>query len=237
MVQVSSPILFVNPSSGNDSAAGTQAAPLKTITRALQQAKPGTTIQLASGTYNTDSGELFPLTVPAGVTVIGNESNKGNGIVVQGGGDYLSPTWAKQSTTFRLETNAQLRGVTVTNPNTRGTGVWTESTAPTIANCTFTGCKREGVFATGTANPIVTDCAFIQNDANGVTFSRNSKGEFRRNVCQNTGYGISISDNAAPLIIENQVLQNRSGIVLSNSARPVLRGNTIEKNAESGLVV
>ncbi len=237
MVQVSSPILFVNPSSGNDSAVGTQAAPLKTITRAIQQARSGTTIQLASGTYDTNSGEVFPLTVPAGVTIIGNDSSKGSGILIQGGGSYLSPTWAGQNVTFRLETNAQLRGVTVTNPNTRGTGVWVESSAPTIANCTFTGCKREGVFATGTANPIITDSVFIQNDANGVTFSRNSKGEFRRNVCQNTGYGISISDNAAPLVTDNRVSQNRSGVLLSNAARPVLRGNTIEKNTESGVVV
>ncbi|MGG6263732.1 S-layer homology domain-containing protein [Leptolyngbya sp. AN03gr2] len=237
MVQSGSPILFVNPSSGNDSANGTQASPLKTITRALQQARSGATIQLASGTYDTNSGEVFPLTVPTGVAIIGNEASKGSGILIQGGGNYLSPSWAGQNVTFRLETNAQLRGVTVTNPNQRGTGAWAESTAPSIANCTFTNCKREGFFATGTANPIIADCVFVQNDANGATFSRNSKGEFRRNVCQNTGFGIAIGDNAAPLLIENQIRQNRSGIVLSNASRPVLRGNTIERNTESGVVV
>ena len=234
MVQVSSPILFVNPSSGNDSATGTQAAPFKTITRALQQAKSATTIQLTPGTY---SAEAFPLAIPAGVTVIGNESSKGSGILVQGGGTYLSPTWGGQNATFRLETNAQLRGVTVTNPNTRGSGVWAESTAPTIVNCTFTGCNREGVFATGTANPIVTDSIFTQNGGNGVSFTRNAKGEFRRNTCQNTGYGIAISDNAAPLIIDNNLTGNRSGMIISNAARPVLRGNTIAQNTESGITV
>ncbi|MCU0548557.1 MAG: S-layer homology domain-containing protein [Leptolyngbya sp. Prado105] len=237
MVQVSSPVLYVNSASGNDSAAGTQAAPFKTIARALQQIRSGTTIQLSAGTYDTTSGETFPLFIPAGVTVIGNESNKGNGILVRGGGTYLSPTWAGQNVTFRLDTNAQLRGVTVTNPNTRGTGAWAESTAPTIANCTFTGSQREGVYATGTANPIVSDCVFTQNNGNGIAITRNAKGELRRNVCQNTGFGIAVSDNSAPLIIENRLFENRSGIVVSNSARPVLRGNTIERNTETGISV
>jgi parallel beta-helix repeat protein len=236
MVQSPSVALYVNSASGNDSAAGTQAAPFKTIARALQQAKSGTTIQLAPGTYDASSGEVFPLLIPSGVAVVGNESTKGNGILIKGGGTYLSPTFAGQSVTFRLETNAQLRGVTVTNPNTRGTGAWIESTAPTIANCTFTECKREGVFATGSANPIVVDCVFVRNDANGISIVRSTKGEFRRNVCQNTGYGFAIGDNAAPLIIENRISENRNGMVLSRSARPVLRSNVIEKNTESGLV-
>lgn len=235
MVQSPSSALYVNPVSGNDSAAGTQAAPFKTIVRALQQARSGV-IQLAPGTYDASSGEVFPLVIPGGVTVVGNESVKGNGILVKGGGIYASPTFAGQNVTFRMETNAQLRGVTVTNPNTRGTGAWMESTAPTIAGCTFTECKREGVFATGSANPIVVDCVFIRNDANGVSIVRNTKGEFRRNVCQNTGFGFAIGDNAAPLLIENRISENRNGIVLSRSARPVLRNNVIEKSTESGLV-
>ena len=236
MVQSTSPILYVNPTSGSDSAAGSQSAPFKTIARALQQIRSGTTIQLASGTYSTASGETFPLFIPSGVTVLGNESNKGNGIQITGGGTYASPTFANQMATFRLDNNAQLRGVTVTNPEIRGTGVWIESTAPTIANCTFVNCKREGVFATGTANPVVNDSVFFQNAANGISIVRDTKGEFRRNVYQNTGFGLAIGDNAAPLITDSRIFENRSGIVLSKAARPVLRGNTVERNTESGLI-
>ena len=236
MVQSTSSILYVNPTSGSDSAAGNQSAPFKTIAHALQQIRFGTTIQLASGTYSTASGETFPLFIPSGVTVVGNESNKGNGIQITGGGTYASPTFANQMATFRLDNNAQLRGVTVTNPEIRGTGVWIESTAPTIANCTFINCKREGVFATGTANPIVNDSVFFQNAANGLSIVRDTKGEFRRNVCQSTGFGLAIGDNAAPLITDSHIFENRSGIVLSKAARPVLRGNTIERNTESGLI-
>ena len=236
MVQSTSSTLFVNPASGSNGAAGSQSAPFKTIARALQQIKSGTKIQLAPGTYSAATGEAFPIVIPSGVTVLGNESNKGSGIQITGGGLFASPTFANQMVTFKLENNAQLRGVTVTNPETRGTGAWIESTAPTIAHCTFVNCKREGVFATGTANPVVNDNVFFQNAANGISIVRETKGEFRRNVCQNTGFGLAIGDNAAPLITDSRIFENRAGIVLSKAARPVLRGNIIERNTESGLV-
>ena len=236
MVQSTSSTLFVNPASGSDGAAGSQSAPFKTIARALQQIKSGTKIQLAPGTYSAATGEAFPIVIPSGVTVLGNESNKGSGIQITGGGLFASPTFANQMVTFKLENNAQLRGVTVTNSETRGTGAWIESTAPTIAHCTIVNCKREGVFATGTANPVVNDNVFFQNAANGISIVRETKGEFRRNVCQNTGFGLAIGDNAAPLITDSRIFENRAGIVLSKAARPVLRGNIIERNTESGLV-
>lgn len=229
-------MLYVNPASGNDSANGSQTTPFKSLTRALQQAKSGDTVQLSTGTYSTTNGEIFPIVVPAGITVQGNESTKGNGILVQGSGQFVSPTFARQNITLRMENNSKLRGVTVTNPDTRGTGVWVESTNPTIANCTFTACKREGIFATGTATPSVLDCVAIQNDANGFSAVRNAKGEWRRNLCQNTGFGMAISDSAAPLLTDNRFVNNRSGLVLTQESRPVLRNNIIERNSSEGLV-
>lgn len=237
MVQSTSTILYVNPTSGNDGGSGTQAAPFKTITRALQQARAGTTIQLSLGTYSAATGEKFPLVIPSGVTVLGNEASKGSGILVTGSGSFLSPTFASQNVTFRMENNSQLRGVTVTNPEIRGTAVWVESTNPAIASNTFINNKREGVFATGTASPAVLDNVAIQNASTGFTIVRNAKGEWRRNVCQKTGFGFAISDNAAPLLADNRIVENRSGIVLNRDCKPVLRANLIEKNTEVGLVV
>ncbi|MEG4329497.1 DUF1565 domain-containing protein, partial [Microcoleus sp. herbarium5] len=150
--------LYVNPQTGSDAAVGSQSAPFKTIARAIiARAASGTTIQLAPATYSAASGEKFPLEIPSGVKVIGNEANKGRGILIQGSGKFVSPTAAGQNITILLATNSELRGVTVTNLDSRGTGVWIESTSPTVANCTFTLCKREGVFATGTANPAILD--------------------------------------------------------------------------------
>ncbi|HEY9675784.1 MAG TPA: S-layer homology domain-containing protein [Waterburya sp.] len=234
MVQLT---LHVNPQTGKDVAAGNSQNPFKTLTRALAAASAGTTIQLAPGTYNAAGGEVFPLVVPTGVMVLGHEPSKGKEILIQGSGKYNSPTFGVQNITIRLDSNAQVRGITVTNPADKGTAVWIESTAPIVANNTFARCGREGVFVTGTGKPLILDNVFTQNASTGVFLVRNAKGEVRRNLCQKTGYGIAISDSAAPLVSDNNLVSNNAGIFLSRSARPVLRRNLIEKNTNGGLVV
>ncbi len=229
--------LYVNPQTGKDTNAGTFQTPFKTLTRALAAASAGTTIQLASGTYKAAGGEVFPLVVPAGVMLLGHEPSKGKEILIQGSGKYNSPTFGVQNITLRLESKAQVRGVTVTNSVEKGTAVWIESTAPIVANNTFAGCGREGVFVTGTGKPLILDNIFTQNASSGVFLVRNAKGEVRRNLCQKTGYGIAISDSAAPLVSDNNLVGNNAGIFLSRGARPVLRRNLIEKNTNGGLVV
>ncbi|WP_341526725.1 DUF1565 domain-containing protein [Nostoc sp. UHCC 0302] len=230
-------IFYVNPGTGSDTNSGSEQTPFKTITQALKVATLGTKIQLAQGNYNAASGETFPLTVPSGVTVVGNEANKGSGILIEGTGNYLSRTFAGQNVTFVLLTSAELRGVTVTNLASRGSGVWVESTAPTIANCTFTQCKREGVFATGDANPVISGNVFSENAANGIAIAKNSKGQIQGNTYVKTGFGIAISDTASPTLLNNKIYENRSGIVISGNARPVLRNNLSENNTDDGLTI
>ena len=75
--------IYINPTTGNDSASGTSTAPFKTITNALKQAQADTTIQLSPGNYSSSSGEVFHLQVPSKVKILGNEANKGNGILIQ----------------------------------------------------------------------------------------------------------------------------------------------------------
>jgi len=229
--------LYVNPATGNDSAAGDQSTPLKTLSKALQQAQADTTIQLAAGTYNATSGEIFPLQVPSGVKLVGNEGNKGNGIVIEGNGEYISPTLAKQNITLLLEDTTEVRGVTVTNKATRGTGIWIESTDPTITNCTFTECDREGVLATGTAKPNVVDNDFIDNGGNGISFTKKAQGEIKDNICKGAGYGISIDGEATPRVVDNLITENRFGVGISVDAKPILRNNIIEDNEEYGIAV
>ncbi|MBD2461759.1 N-acetylmuramoyl-L-alanine amidase [Oscillatoria sp. FACHB-1407] len=231
------PVFYVNPVRGNDNATGSQGSPYRTITRALRQATSGSVIRLATGNYTAMNGEVFPIVIPTGVSIIGDETQKGNGTVIEGGGEYVSPTFNRQNVAIRPENNAQLRGVMVVNRAARGTGVWIESTNPVIANNIFVTCGREGVFITGNATPEISDNIFQRNAASGISIVRNAKGDIRRNLCQNTGFGIAISDNAAPLLLGNQVVENRSGVVISDAARPVLRSNRIERNASDGLVV
>ncbi|MCL6752603.1 DUF1565 domain-containing protein [Nostoc sp. CCCryo 231-06] len=228
---------YVNPVTGKDTNLGSQQAPFKTITQALKVATDKTKIQLADGNYNAASGEVFPLTIASGVTVVGNEVNKGDRILIEGSGNYLSRTFAGQNVTFVLLDKAELRGVTVTNLASRGSGVWIESTSPTVANNTFKNCKREGVFTTGEANPVILGNVFSENAANGIAIAKNSKGQILDNTCLKTGFGIAISDTASPTLRDNRTYENRSGIVISGSARPVLRNNVCENNTDDGITV
>ena len=229
--------LYVNPVTGNDANTGSRPDPLKTITRALKQAKTSTIIQLASGTYSTANGEVFPLVIAPGVLVVGNEANKGQEIIISGSGEYQSPSFGVQNITLLLLGDASLLGVTVINPAAKGTGVWIESSIPTVANSTFKDCSREGIFITGNSKPGIVDNLFINNKVCGLVIAKNSKGEVLRNVFQNNALGIAISDLAAPLVANNQLSGNGTAIALSRDAKPVLRRNLITGNTQGGLLI
>ncbi|MDB9344665.1 S-layer homology domain-containing protein [Nodularia spumigena CS-586/05] len=229
--------IYVNPVQGNDTNIGSRSSPFKSLTRALKATKTAVIIQLTSGTYSVANGEVFPIVISGGVTVIGNEANKGAGIVISGSGEYETPSFGRQSMTLLLQGNASLLGVTVTNPVPKGTGIWIESAATNVANNTFVNCGREGIFVTGNAKPAIVDNVFRQNSASGLMMARHSKGEVLRNVFQKNSLGIAISDYAAPLIANNTISDNRSAIALSRNARPVLRHNRITKNTQGGMLV
>ena len=233
-------ILYVDSEQGADTAntGKTQASPLRTITYALQQAPQNTTItiQLAPGQYTVEKGETFPIELKPGVTLRGNEQNRGEGVVVRGGGLYNSRTWAGQSVTVLAAKDTKILGLTITNPKTRGTGVWVESTNPLVRNNTFINSNRDGVFVSGKGIPLIENNLFANNQGNGISVTREAKGEIRSNIIEQTGYGISIGQTTAPLVIDNQIRENLDGLVISEAARPILRGNMIANNRRDGLV-
>lgn len=231
-------VIYVNPTLGTDESGRGRGelTPYRTITYALSQAQQNTVIQLAPGSYTRDTGEVFPLVTKPGVIIRGDESTKGQTVVIIGGENYVSPTFARQSVTIRTEGNSQIRGVTVTNPYSRGTGIWVEAGNPTIRNSTFANSLRDGVFVSGNSTPTIEGNVFTNNDGNGISLARAAQGEIRNNVFQDTGFGLAIGGTASPLVANNQIIQNTDGVVVSNSARPVLRGNVIENNTRDGVV-
>ncbi|MEM6868837.1 MAG: DUF1565 domain-containing protein, partial [Cyanobacteria bacterium P01_C01_bin.121] len=98
-------VLYVSPV-GQDDNEGTAKFPFETITRALQQARPGNVIQLAPGLYQ--AGEQFPLQVPAGVTIAGDATRSAT---IQGSGEVQG-----RQAAVVLSDRAQVREVTITNP-------------------------------------------------------------------------------------------------------------------------
>jgi parallel beta-helix repeat protein len=230
--------LYVNPATGNDKNPGSSKfSPLKTISRALKLSTKSTIIQLAVGNYNSLTGEVFPLLIPDGVLVVGNEGTKGRGIVIEGSGAYQSQSFGWQNITLLLLGEATVMGVTVANTAAKGTGVWIESTAPSLVNNTFTKCGREALFVTGSAKPAILDNVFVQNAVSGLVMAGNSKGEVLRNIFQKNIIGIAISDSAAPMLVKNKLIENRTAIALSRQAQPLLRQNLIANNTQGGVFV
>jgi parallel beta-helix repeat protein len=230
--------VYVNPTIGDDANNGTQLHPYRTLSHAIKDITTPTMIHLAPGIYSTASGEVFPLILPSDVIVVGDEANKGQGMVISGSGQYESASFGVQNITILFLSEAQLLGVTVVNPVEKGTGVWIESTAsPILANSTFVKCGREGVFVTGTAKPVIQDNVFVQNGVGGLVMAHHTRGKVLRNVLHKNAIGIAISDYAAPLVVNNTLSHNRTAIALSRNSRPVLRDNLIENNIQSGLLV
>jgi parallel beta-helix repeat protein len=239
IAQAGTMVLYVNAALGQDSPTSgkAEASPLKTIAYALQQAQPGTLIQLSPGSYTTASGEVFPLIMKPGVTLRGDEATKGQTTTIIGGGQVNTPSLGRQNVTIFSVQDSGIRGVNVTNPLSRGTGIWVESTNPTIANCTFSNSEREGILMTGTANPLIEGNVFIKNAGNGISVARASRGVIRNNLMQDTGFGLAIGGTATPLVEGNQVVSNQDGFYINEKAQPVLRGNTIRNNVRDGIVV
>ncbi|MBT9316504.1 S-layer homology domain-containing protein [Leptothoe spongobia] len=229
MVQATASVLYVNSAGGRGT--GTRQSPFKTLTQALGQANAGTTIQLEAGTYG--NGESFPLTVPSGVTVVGVSGT----VTVRGGGLLATEDFGPQSVTLQLKNGAQLRSVTVINPQSQGIGIWLEQGSALVTRCRIKDCGRDGVFVTGDALPVLLANELSGNQASGLFMVRRSKGEVRQNKFVSTGYGVAISDQAAPLLIDNEMVDNKAGIVLSRSAKPVLRQNRVRRNQTNGLWV
>ncbi|BAZ68393.1 MAG: DUF1565 domain-containing protein [Pelatocladus maniniholoensis HA4357-MV3] len=237
-IPVTGNIVYVNPTSGSDSAgAGTsQAQPYKTITYALSQAQSGTTIQLAPGTYNKESGEVFPLTIKQGLTLRGDQTTRGQGVLIVGSGKYVSPTFASQNVTIKTENNSTISGITVTNPDSRGTAVWVESTNPTITSSVFTNSVRDGIFVTGKGTPTIENNIFVKNTGNGISVAKSAAGVIRNNVFEDTGFGLAIGGSSTPLVEGNQIIGNQDGIYVNDTAKPILRKNIIQGNKRDGVV-
>lgn len=228
-------VLYVSSAIGKDFGDGTKTAPLKTITYALKIAQPNTTILLAPGTYSRQTGEIFPLILQPKITIKGNSFNNGKNVLIQGGGNFNSPTLKQKNLTIVAANNSTLNGVTITNPNLQGYGLWIESSGFVINKNTFTGNRLSGISIVGSNIGIIQENSFYNNGRNGITISDNSQPEIRDNLFQNTGVGIKISDNAAPKIIGNRLIENQNGIIVQGNARPILRGNYIDSNRQDGV--
>jgi parallel beta-helix repeat protein len=183
---------YVNVGTGSDTNAGTTAgAPFQTITKALSVATiSGQTINVAPGTYNAATGETFPFTIPAGVSLIGDEATRGSSTIIAGGGS--TPPYASTfiSVTVAMGANTVLAGFTVTNINTSGLvsfpmGVIDSANNAIIRNNTIANSTAEGMYVPGGSGGAIagniiggngggSGLAFVGGGGNGMSVSGNT---------------------------------------------------------------
>jgi parallel beta-helix repeat protein len=234
--KISYPTVFVNPQTGSNSNNGSDNAPFKTLTHALSVASTNSIIKLAPGSYTRNSGEVFPIQLKSGVTVQGEPSDRGQNVIIQGSGLFLSKTSARQQITILGTDRAGLLGVTVSNLDPQGYGLWIESSSPVVSDSTFTNNGHDGVSIVGNSAPILKNNYFYNNGANGITIYGTSRPEIRDNIFEKTGFGINITQNSAPRITGNRITGNKDGIVVQGRATPIFRSNVIDGNDRDGLV-
>ena len=185
-VQTEQTIFYVDAVNGDDANAGTSTAPLKTITQAFTLVPAGGTVYVAPGTYDTTNGETFPIDVPAGVELIGDEPNKGAGgtpTLITGGGGYVTPAGTITVATATGD-GATIAGFTIRGPGQYGVALL--DPAGTVRNNTITGSfagmviKRDG--------------------AGGHAITGNA-------ITGNANYGMWIQPNqAAPVLAEDNII-------------------------------
>ncbi len=232
-------IVFISPQGADVVGAGSQTQSFRTLTAAIA-AYPqfGTIFQLGSGTYSEATGESFPIRLPKGAILRGNPSVNGTNVVISGGGRFVSPTFASQNIAIAAANNSRIEGVTVTNSNPRGYGLWLESSRNVfVANNNFVRNTHDGIFLTGNADAYIGNNLFTGNTGSGISAVGTSTGEIRNNKFENTGFGLSIGQQSQVVLVNNNISRNVDGIIISNTAQPTLRGNAIADNQRNGLVV
>jgi parallel beta-helix repeat protein len=226
-------VIYVAPTGSDSVGNGSQTTPYRSITAALNNSQSGSVILIAPGKYTKESGETFPLKIRSGTKIQGS-----TGVIIEGGGKFFSATFADQNVAMITENNTEISGISLTNSNPRGYGLWLESAKNvTIANNTFTGSTHDGIFLTGDASAMIANNLFTKNKASGISAVGLSSGEIRNNTFDDTGFGLSIGQKSSVVVINNRIINNVDGIVLTNVTIPTLRGNYIGKNKRNGLVI
>lgn len=226
-------LLYVNADTGSNRADGTAARPLKTVTRALEIAMPNTVIVLAPGQYTRDSGEVFPIQLKPGVTIQGAPGSGDRAAVIEGGGEFTSPTRSRQNAAILAADRAGIAQVAISNPE--GYGVWVESANPTILESAFINNHQTGLYIAG-GSPRVQGSYFSGNRVAGLIVFGRGAAIIHQNTFDNTGDAIRVMDEATPDIAANQMVNNEAGLVVIGNAQPTLRNNQISGNRQNGIV-
>jgi Bacterial Ig domain/Protein of unknown function (DUF1565)/Fibronectin type III domain len=228
----------------------------KTISEAATVAKSGMTIDLASGNYNTATGETFPITFADGVSVRGTSDNviisgagvgTGNGFIFSGSGElhavYLqgfTKALIAQGGTLELEVVEMLEskvGLEITG-NAQVTaaffkihdnefGVVLKDTAILTAQKASV-YENEAGFSVNDDSRIYLSNMFVEkNSSVGIALGANAKASLENVTLSENTLALDLIVNNE-VVVENSRIQNgQSGVRVRGSSKFTMIGGEI----------
>jgi hypothetical protein len=190
---------------GNDANAGTCDAPWKTLTKAVSIATSGESIGVMPGTYDETNGEVFPLKVASGVSIIGDEAHRGTadggavavtGTIATGDGgiDTLTALFEPGAGSTIAGLRIQCKGC-----GFFGNAVQIAESNVTLRSNTVTDSTRIGVYIVGGTHDVIVDNVFARSYL-GISFRAGGDGSrVERNVIRENQYGIDYDHEGGDL--------------------------------------
>ena len=220
--------VYVVAATGNDATGtGSCAAPYKTITKGVAGTVSGTAVRVSPGTYSAALGETFPIMLPSGVQLIGDEANKGQGTtatkVIGGGNIALTGNCGTFGTTIYAGANAVIAGFELTN----GLGTFAQMTLLV---------RTDGV--------TIRNNSIVNNPGNGIHICNSSVNQvITGNRIRGNNLGLGFIFGGAGAKVENNVITNNSygveydapGGDLGGGPAVSVGGNTISCNTANDL--
>lgn len=228
--------LFVDPVGGQDTSDGSQAAPLRTLGKAVTLAASGDTIHLAAGQFTPlGNGDKFPITVPSGITIEGTLNASGGKATV------LSPqTSAEQATGLVLAGDATIKHLEM---DVFGTAIQAGAGVQSLDNLDLI-LNHDGVSVFGKAKATLSNSeVFVGLGANlfaataggqsSLTLD-NTNAETSSQSCMTTTVGV-LANQSASLTMRGARFHNFAGqsVFLAGAATGVL-GLHIDRQLPAG---
>jgi hypothetical protein len=192
----------VDVATGEDSNPGTAANPFKTITRAISVAASGERIKVRSGLYNVGSGEVFPLLLPAGAELIGNEETIGLDTMINGGA-----FWPLDA----FEVDPLLTALVASDGVFAGFSINSESDVDSVA--LYVDGDRVQV-----RNNTITAAAGAEYSEGVVVASGGNQRLIGNTLDSNTGAGLLFAGAGNDAVVEDNIItRNETGVLVTGA--------------------
>jgi len=242
---------YVSADTGDDNAsdATTPATPFKSVTRALQEARDDDIIFIGNGLYAPNrTGEVFPMTVPPGVSLHGEDIRK---TILHVANYNLIWPWDiggnGDREAIRISGTTEVRSFTLTggtnSDNTRGIVV--TGGTPLIADVIIKGndgrWRNAGITVEDDACPTVRNCMLYgicgyDEPSGGIYLNGNSDSTTVVEFCSifsNTGSGIYKNNTCAAILRNNIIARNFNDLNMTMDEQVECHNNLIGMDVSS----